>query len=144
MTIWNSPLVYLYFYSIYRKCYGLETHLLFSFFNNGCVMFHVKDPQHLLGWSEYFVFSSKRQTLFILEWYEWCFCNRNVMHSGVVQTQGIHIEHIIRASIILPIVLIHSEHLCTYITEILRMAIRWSLQWTRRASGHGDQTSLSQ
>ena len=35
----------------------------FSLFNNGCVMFHVKDSQHLLGWSEYFVFSSIRHFL---------------------------------------------------------------------------------
>ena len=50
----------------------------------------------------------------------------NFMHSGAVMTEGNHFEHRIGALIIVPIVLIHSEHVFTYITEVLRVAIGWS------------------
>ena len=45
------------------------------------------------------------------------------MHSGAVMTVGIHFEHTIGALIIVPIALMHSEHVFTYITEVLRAAI---------------------
>ena len=45
------------------------------------------------------------------------------MHSGEVMTEGIHFEYTIRALIIVPIALIHSEHVFAYITEVLRAAI---------------------
>jgi hypothetical protein len=45
------------------------------------------------------------------------------MHSGALMTKGIHFEHTIRASIIVPIALIHSEHVFAYIAEVLRAAI---------------------
>ena len=45
------------------------------------------------------------------------------MHSGAVMTEGIHFEHMIGASAIVPIALIHAEHVFTYITEVLRVAI---------------------
>ena len=48
---------------------------------------------------------------------------RNFVHSGTVMTEGIHFEHMVGASIIVPIGLIHSEHVFTYITEMLRVAI---------------------
>jgi hypothetical protein len=51
---------------------------------------------------------------------------RNFMHSGEVMTVGINFKHMIRASIIVPIALIHSEHVFAYITEVLRAMIRWS------------------
>jgi hypothetical protein len=38
-------------------------------------------------------------------------------------TDGINFEYIIGASIIVPIASIHSEHVFTYITEVLRVAI---------------------
>ena len=46
------------------------------------------------------------------------------MHSGAVMTVGIHFEYTIGASIIMPIALIHTEHVFAYITEVLRVAIR--------------------
>ena len=46
------------------------------------------------------------------------------MHSGTVMTQVIHFEHMIGALIIMPIALMHSEYIFTYITEVLREAIR--------------------
>ena len=45
------------------------------------------------------------------------------MHSGAVMTEGIHFEYTILASIIVPIALIHSEHVFAYITEMLRAVI---------------------
>ena len=45
------------------------------------------------------------------------------MHSGAVMTEGKHFEHRIGASIIVPIALIHSEHVFAYITEVLRAVI---------------------
>ena len=45
------------------------------------------------------------------------------MHCGAVMTEGIHFEHTIRASIIVHIALIHTEHVFAYITEVLRAAI---------------------
>jgi hypothetical protein len=51
---------------------------------------------------------------------------RNFVHSGAVMTEGIHFEYSIWASIIVPIALIHSEHVFAYITEVLRAMIRWS------------------
>ena len=45
------------------------------------------------------------------------------MQIGTVMTQGIRIEHMIGASIIVPIASIHSEHAFTYITEVLRAVI---------------------
>ena len=45
------------------------------------------------------------------------------MHSGAVMTEGKHFEHMVWASIIVPIALIHSEHVFRYITEVLRVAI---------------------
>ena len=45
------------------------------------------------------------------------------MHSGAVMTVGIHFEHMIGALIFVPIALIHSEHVFTYITEMLRATI---------------------
>ena len=40
-----------------------------------------------------------------------------------MMTEGIHFEHTIGASIIVPIALIHSEPVFTYITEMLSVAI---------------------
>jgi hypothetical protein len=51
---------------------------------------------------------------------------RNFMHSGAVMTEGIHFEHTIWALIIVPMALIHSEHVFAHITEVLRAAIGWS------------------
>jgi hypothetical protein len=51
---------------------------------------------------------------------------RNFMHSGAVMTVGIHFEYMIWALIIVPIAVIHSEHVFAYITEVLRAAIGWS------------------
>ena len=51
---------------------------------------------------------------------------RNFVHSGAVMTVGIHFEYTIWALIIMPLALIHSEHVFAYITEMLRAAIRWS------------------
>ena len=51
---------------------------------------------------------------------------RNFMHNGAVMTEGTHFEYTIWASIIVPIALIHSEHVLAYITEMLRVAIGWS------------------
>ena len=51
---------------------------------------------------------------------------RNFMHSEAVMTEGIHFEYMIWASIIVPIALIHSEHVFAYFTEVLRAAIGWS------------------
>jgi hypothetical protein len=48
---------------------------------------------------------------------------RTFVHSGIVMTVGIHFEHMIGVSIIVPIALIHSEDVFTYITELLRVAI---------------------
>ena len=45
------------------------------------------------------------------------------MHCGAVMTVGIHFEYMIRALIIVPIALIHSEHVFAYITEVLREMI---------------------
>jgi hypothetical protein len=45
------------------------------------------------------------------------------MHSRAVMTEGMHFEHTIGALIILLISLIHSEHILTHITEVLRVAI---------------------
>ena len=45
------------------------------------------------------------------------------MHSGAVMTEGILFEYMILAWIIVPIALIHSEHVFAYITEMLRTAI---------------------
>ena len=67
----------------------------------------------------------------------------NFMHSVAVMTEGIHFEFTIWALIIMPIALIHSEHVFAYITEVLRAAIRWSWQQTRRARSHGDQMNES-
>ena len=67
----------------------------------------------------------------------------NFMHSVAVMTEGIHFEFTIWALIIMPIALIHSEHVFAYITEVLRLAIRWSRQQTRRARSHGDQMNES-
>ena len=64
---------------------------------------------------------------------------RNFVHSGTVMIEGIHFEYMIWASIIVPIALIHSEHVFTYITEVMRSAIWWSHYWTRCARSHGDQ-----
>ena len=68
---------------------------------------------------------------------------RNFMHSGAVMTEGIHFEYTIWALIIVPIASIHSEHEFAYITEVLRAAIIWSRQQTRRARSHGDQMNES-
>ena len=68
---------------------------------------------------------------------------RNFVHSGTVMTGGIHFEYTIWASIIVPIALIHSEHVFAYITEVLRVAIRWSWQQTRRARSHCDEMNES-
>ena len=51
---------------------------------------------------------------------------RNFIHRGAVMTEGIHFEYMIWASIIVPIGLIHSEHVFAYISEMLRAAIGWS------------------
>ena len=51
---------------------------------------------------------------------------RNFVHSGSVMTEGIHFEYTIWALIIMPIALIHSEHVFAYITEVLRVVIGWS------------------
>ena len=48
---------------------------------------------------------------------------RSFVHSGTVMTEGIHFDHKIWASIIVPIGLIHSEHVFTYITVVLSVAI---------------------
>ena len=48
---------------------------------------------------------------------------RNFVHSGAVMTEGKLFEHIIKATLIVPMALIHSEHAFTYITEVLRAAI---------------------
>ena len=53
---------------------------------------------------------------------------RNFMHSGAVMTEGIHFEYLIWALIIVPIALIHSEHVFAYITEVLIATIGWSRQ----------------
>ena len=45
------------------------------------------------------------------------------MHSGTVMTKSIHFEYTILALIIVPIALIHSEHVFAYITEVMRAAI---------------------
>jgi hypothetical protein len=45
------------------------------------------------------------------------------VHSGAVMIEGIHFEYMIRASIIMPIASIHSEHVFAYITEVLRAVI---------------------
>ena len=68
---------------------------------------------------------------------------RNIMHSGAVMTEGIHCEYKIWALIIVPIALIHSEHVFAYITEVLRAAIGWSRQQTRRARSHCNQMNES-
>jgi hypothetical protein len=47
----------------------------------------------------------------------------NFMHSGAVMTVGIHFEYTILVSIIVPIALIHAEHVFAYITEVLRAVI---------------------
>ena len=47
----------------------------------------------------------------------------NFMDHGPVMTEGIHFEYMILASIIMPIALIHSEHVFAYITEVLRAAM---------------------
>ena len=39
-------------------------------------------------------------------------------------TEGMHFEHTIGALIIVLIALMHSVHILTYITEVLRVAIR--------------------
>ena len=51
---------------------------------------------------------------------------RNFMHSGAVITVGIHFEFTIWASIIVPLASINSEHVFTYIIEVLVVAMRWS------------------
>jgi hypothetical protein len=51
---------------------------------------------------------------------------RNFVHSGAVMTVGIHFDYTIWALIIVPIALIHSEHVFAYITEVLRARIGWS------------------
>ena len=66
-----------------------------------------------------------------------------LVHSGILMKVGIHFEHTIWALIIVPIALIHSEHVFAYITEVLRAAIGQSWQQTRRAWSHGNQMSLS-
>ena len=66
----------------------------------------------------------------------------NFMHSGAVMTEGIHFEYTIWALIIVPMALIHSEHVFAYITEVLRAVIVWSWQQTRRARNHGNEMSL--
>jgi hypothetical protein len=48
---------------------------------------------------------------------------RNFVHSGTVMTVGIHFEYMVGALIIVPIALIHSEHVFAYITELPRAAI---------------------
>ena len=68
---------------------------------------------------------------------------RNLLHSGAVMTEGIHFEYTTWALIIVPISLIHSEHLCAYITEVLRATIGWSWQQTRCSRSHGNQMSSS-
>ena len=70
--------------------------------------------------------------------YNWSF-----MHHGTVMTEGIHFEYTIWASVIVLIALIHSEHVFAYITEVLRAAIRWSRQQTRRARSHCNQMNES-
>ena len=67
----------------------------------------------------------------------------NFMQCGAVMTVGIHFEHTIWASIIVPIALIHSEHVFAYITEVLRAVIGWSWQQTRRARSHCNQMNES-
>ena len=68
---------------------------------------------------------------------------RDFMHCGAVMTEGIHFEYMIWALIIMPIALIHSEHVFAYITEVLRAAIRWSRQQTRCARSHCKQMNES-
>ena len=68
---------------------------------------------------------------------------RNFVHSGAVMTVGIHFEYTIWASIIMPIALIHSEHVFAYITEVLRATIGWSWSQTRCARSHGNQMNES-
>ena len=68
---------------------------------------------------------------------------RNFMHFGAVMTVGIHFEYTIWALIIVPIASIHSEHVFAYITEVLRAAIGWSRQQTRRARSHCNQMNES-
>ena len=68
---------------------------------------------------------------------------RDFMHCGAVMTEGIHFEYMIWALIIMPIALIHSEHVFAYITEMLRAAIGWSRQQTRCARSHCDQMNES-
>ena len=63
--------------------------------------------------------------------------------SEVVMMQGMHFEHMIGASIIVLIALIYSEHVVTDIIEVLKAAIRWFQQQTRRARGYWDQFSLT-
>ena len=48
---------------------------------------------------------------------------RNFVHNGAVMTEGIHLEYTIWALIIVPIALIHSEHVFAYITEMPRAVI---------------------
>ena len=63
----------------------------------------------------------------------------NFMLSGAVMSEGIHFEYTIWASIIVPIALIHSEHVFAYITEMLRATIGWSWQQTRHARSYCNQ-----
>ena len=69
----------------------------------------------------------------------------NFVHSGAVMTEGIHFgqwfEHWVL--IIVSIVLIHSEHVFIYITEVLRASIGWPWQQTRHARSHGNQRILT-
>ena len=67
---------------------------------------------------------------------------RNFVHSGVVMTKGIHFEHMIGESIIVPISSIHSKHAVTYITEVPKVEICWLQQQTRNARVNVDQRSL--
>ena len=59
--------------------------------------------------------------------------------STSVMIVGIHFEHMIGALIFVPIALIHSEHVFTYITEMLRATIGWCWQQTRHARSNGSQ-----
>ena len=69
--------------------------------------------------------------------------NRNLVQSGTVMTEGVHFEFTIGAWIFVPIASNHFEHVFTYITEVLRVAIGQSQQQTRHARSHGDQRILS-
>ena len=67
---------------------------------------------------------------------------RNFMHCGAVMTEGIHFEYTIWALIIVPIALIHSEHVFAYTTEVRRAAIGWYWQQALCVRSHGNQMSL--